>query len=99
MRAARFRATPASARRSPRAARRAPRAYPHRTRTRARRFLTSFCTATVLSIRDELLEANDFAFAVKALQRFEGRVPMHALLAKAIAIYREDYPEPAASDS
>ena len=55
-------------------------------------FLLYFCPATVLSIRGELLAHDDFAFAVKALQRFEARVPMHALLRKAHAMYREDQP-------
>ena len=57
-------------------------------------FLMYFCAATVLSIRHELLEADDFAFAVKALQRFEARVPIHKLLASAVVLYRQDYPEP-----
>ena len=57
-------------------------------------FLLYFATATVLSIRDELLEQNDFAFAVKVLQRFEARVSMHVLLAKAHELYREDHPPP-----
>ena len=46
----------------------------------------------MLSIRRELIEHDDFAFAVKALQRFDGRVPMHALLRKAHALYKEDHP-------
>ena len=54
-------------------------------------FLLYFCVATVLSIRDELLTNDDFAFAVKALQRFDGRVPMHALLKHARQMYTEDY--------
>ena len=54
-------------------------------------FLLYFCVATVLSIRDELIAKDDFAFAVKALQRFDARVPMHALLKKARALYAEDY--------
>lgn len=53
-------------------------------------FLLYFCVATVISIRDDLLENDDFAFAVKALQRFDGRVPMHALLHRAHAYYSED---------
>ena len=53
-------------------------------------FLLYFATAMVLSIRSELVEQADFAFAVKALQRFEARVPMHALLARAHAMYAED---------
>ena len=55
-------------------------------------FLLYFCTATVLSIREELLAQDDFAFAVKALQKFDGRVPMHALLRKAHALYKDDHP-------
>ena len=47
----------------------------------------------MLSIRDEILEHNDFAFAVKALQHFDNRVPMHALLRRAFALYWEDRPE------
>ena len=54
-------------------------------------FLLYFCAATVLSIRDELITNDDFAFAVKALQRFDGRVPMHALLKHARQMYTEDY--------
>ena len=45
----------------------------------------------MLSIRTELLENDDFAFAVKALQRFEGRVSLHALLRSAHRLYAEDY--------
>jgi len=56
-------------------------------------FLLYFCTATVLSIRHELIEQDDFAFAVKALQRFDGRVPLHRLLRKAHALYAEDHPD------
>ena len=55
-------------------------------------FLIYFCATMVLAIRDDLLQANDFAFAVKALQRYENRVPMHALLAKAVELYRADHP-------
>ena len=55
-------------------------------------FLLYFCTATVLSIRNELIENDDFAYAVKTLQRFEGRVPMHALLKSAQALYADDHP-------
>ena len=55
-------------------------------------FLLYFCTATVLSIRTELLQHDDFAFAVKALQRFDARVPMHALLKSAHALYAQDRP-------
>ena len=46
----------------------------------------------MLSIRGALLEHADFAYAVKALQRFEARVPMHALLQRAHALYQEDHP-------
>ena len=53
-------------------------------------FLLYFGVAMVLSIRADLVEKADFAFAVKALQRFEARVPMHALLARAHAMYAED---------
>jgi len=55
-------------------------------------FLTYFCAAVVLSIRDELIEHNDFAFCVKALQRFDGRVPLEKLLAGAYDIYEQDHP-------
>jgi hypothetical protein len=55
-------------------------------------FLLYFATATVISIREDLLEHADFAYAVKALQRFESRVPMHALLQQAHALYRQDRP-------
>ena len=60
--------------------------------TRRFDFLIYFCATMVLAIRDDLLQANDFAFAVKALQRYENRVPMHALLAKAVELYRADHP-------
>lgn len=53
-------------------------------------FLLYFCVAMVVSIRGELLEQNDFAFAVKALQRFDGRVPLHSLLRRAHSMYSED---------
>ena len=56
-------------------------------------FQLYFCTATVLSIREELLANDDFAFSVKALQRFEARVPMHALLRKAQKLYTDDHPD------
>ena len=56
-------------------------------------YLLYFCVATVVSIRTELLANDDFAFAVKALQRFDGRVPMHSLLRIANALYGEDYPQ------
>lgn len=55
-------------------------------------FLLYFCVATVLSIRDELLTNDDFAFAVKALQRFDGRVPMQALLQQTHRMYADDHP-------
>ena len=55
-------------------------------------FLIYFGCATVLSIRSELIAHDDFAFAVKALQKFDGRVPMHALLRRAHALYKEDHP-------
>ena len=53
-------------------------------------FLLYFCVATVVSIRNDLLEKNDFAYAVKALQRFDCRVPMHSLLRRAHSMYYED---------
>lgn len=56
-------------------------------------FCLYFCVATVLSIREELLENDDFAYTVKALQRFDSRVPMHAVLRRAHALYAEDHPE------
>ena len=56
-------------------------------------FLTYFCVATVLSIRNELLQEDDFAFAVKALQRFDARVPMEHLLRSAHILYA-GLPEP-----
>ena len=59
--------------------------------TRRFDFLIYFCATMVLAIRDDLLQANDFAFAVKALQRYENRVPMHALLAQAVELYRADH--------
>ena len=55
-------------------------------------FLTYFCVATVLSIRNELLQEDDFAFAVKALQRFDARVPMEHLLRSAHILYAQDFP-------
>jgi len=54
-------------------------------------FLLYFATATVLSIREELLENDDFAYSVKSLQRFEARVSMHVLLAKAHELYKADH--------
>mmetsp|Transcript_61072 Transcript_61072/g.108235 ORF Transcript_61072/g.108235 Transcript_61072/m.108235 type:complete len:86 (-) Transcript_61072:378-635(-) len=55
-------------------------------------FLIYFCAAVVLSIRDELIAHNDFAFCVKALQRFDGRVPLEKLLAGAYEMYDQDNP-------
>ena len=55
-------------------------------------FLLYFCVATITSIRTDLIAKDDFAFAVKALQRFDGRVPMHALLRRAHTLYAEDHP-------
>ena len=53
-------------------------------------FLLYFAVATVTSIRTALLEHDDFAYAVKALQRFDGRVPMHALLRRAHKLYAQE---------
>jgi len=55
-------------------------------------FLSYFCAAMVLSIRDDLIEKSDFAFCVKALQKFEGRVPLEQLLRGAYDIYAQDHP-------
>ena len=57
-------------------------------------FLPYFCVAMVLSIRDELLSANDFAHCVNALHHFEGRVQMDELLCLALRLYAADMRTP-----
>ena len=50
-------------------------------------FLNYFCATMVLSIRDELLQANDFAYTIKALQSYGNAVPLETLLARALRLY------------
>ena len=45
-------------------------------------FLMYVAAMMVMSLRDEILEQNDFAFCVKKLQHFENHIPVHALLAR-----------------
>ena len=52
--------------------------------------LIYFAAAMVLSIRQPLIEHNDFAFSVKALQHFDNRVPLHELLRRATEMQEED---------
>jgi hypothetical protein len=44
----------------------------------------------LLSIRDEIIDADDFAFTVKALQHYDNRLPIHTLIRAAHALYAED---------
>ena len=55
-------------------------------------FLNYFCAAMVLCIRAELLENDDFAYSVKALQRYEGRVPIEKVMKRACELFAQDLP-------
>ena len=46
--------------------------------------------AQLLSIRDEIIDADDFAFTVKALQHYDNRLPIHTLIRAAQKLYADD---------
>ena len=55
-------------------------------------FLNYVAATMVMSMRDEFLEKNDFAFCVKKLQHYDNHLPIHALVAKAAEGYFVDFP-------
>ena len=55
--------------------------------------LLYFCVAMVMAHRALIMSAPDFATALKGLQSFDGRVPLHELLARSIELYTSDTPK------
>tara|TARA_B110001452_G_scaffold167098_1_gene139575 strand:+ start:1828 stop:2157 length:330 start_codon:yes stop_codon:yes gene_type:complete len=59
----------------------------------AQEFLNYVAVTMVMSMREEFLEKNDFAFCVKRLQQYDNHLPIHALVAKAAEGYFVDFPQ------